>query len=60
MSSEPNREEGTNAIIALQKLAGITESAESAEAGWDSMSESEQETTIRIYREMFGEEKETQ
>ena len=40
---------GTRAIIELQALAGITETQEDAEKGWNAMSEDEQEQTLIAY-----------
>jgi len=42
-------ENGIQAIIDLQALAGITESQEDAERGWNAMSEDEQEQTLMAY-----------
>jgi hypothetical protein len=43
---------GVKAIIFLQSMVGITETEEDAEKGWEGMTESEQETTLKTY-EMF-------
>lgn len=40
------REEGIKAVIALQAMAGITETREQAEAGWDSFSDREKKQTM--------------
>jgi hypothetical protein len=42
--------EGIQAIIALQAMAGITETEAQAKAGWAAMSEHERETTMEVHR----------
>ena len=49
-----NEEEGTKAIIALQGFANVEESKAKAKAGWNSMSDSEKETTEKAYNAVFG------
>ena len=49
-----DREKGIKAIIYLQSMAGIRESRDKAERGWDGMSEHEQETTIHVYEMLKG------
>jgi len=39
---------GVSAIIYLQSLAGYVESPEKARQGWNDMTESERETTLRV------------
>lgn len=41
--------EGMKMIQFLQKQAGITETDEKAKAGWNSMTDSEKATTVRVY-----------
>lgn len=47
-------EDGIQAIIALQGMAGIEESVEQARAGWRSMSDHEKQVTTDTYRMIFG------
>lgn len=49
-----SREQGIKAIIALQGMAGIVESQESAGAGWDRLSEDQQAYTMQVYEMFFG------
>lgn len=49
-ASKPFDEEGLDAIIFLQKMAGITESRDDAQIGWASMSEMDRGQTLRLYR----------
>jgi hypothetical protein len=42
--------EGIKAIIALQAMAGITETEDQARAGWASMSEHERTTTMEVHQ----------
>jgi len=42
--------EGMKMIQFLQKQVGITESDEKAKAGWNSMTDSEKATTLRVYK----------
>jgi hypothetical protein len=44
-----NEKDGVKAIIFLQKFANINESVEKAIKGWNGMSDSEKETTMRMY-----------
>jgi len=44
------RAHGIQAIIDLQAAAGVTESREAAEKGWDSMSVDEQQQTMLAHR----------
>ncbi len=48
------RQDGIQAIIDLQALAGVEESKEKAEAGWDAMSLEQQEQTILAHKMMCG------
>lgn len=41
-----NRNDGIDAIIKLQGLAGVTESRKTAGAGWDKMSDEDKELTM--------------
>lgn len=52
-----NDQEGIKAIIALQAMAGISESEEDAKKGWQSMSKYEQEITLAAYRIFAPKEK---
>ena len=45
--------EGVQAIIALQKLDGKTETQDSAWRGWNKLSVSDKDKTIAIYRTIF-------
>lgn len=47
---------GINAIIYLQALVGIEETNEKATAGWDAMTEAEQNTTLTLYDQYQDEE----
>ena len=47
-------EEGVQAIIYLQAVAGIEETLEKASAGWFGMNEHEKNSTLDIYRRMFA------
>ena len=40
------REDGIQALIDLQAFAGITETREDAEAGWDNMTRADQAQTM--------------
>lgn len=51
---EYTREQGVQAIIDLQKLAGIAEPRERAERGWDAMAEWERDATADAHRALFG------
>jgi len=42
--------EGMKMIQFLQKQVGIIETDEKAKAGWNSMTDSEKETTVRVYK----------
>lgn len=44
------REDGINAVIDLQAAAGIEETREKAEAGWDAMSSAEQDNTMAAHK----------
>lgn len=44
-----DREKGITAIIKLQALAGIDESYEQAEVGWDRMSDAEKQHTMNAF-----------
>ena len=46
------REDGIQAIIELQALAGIEETRERAEAGWNAMTLAEQQKTILFHKVM--------
>lgn len=52
-----NEQEGIKAIIALQAMAGITESEEDAKKGWQSMSKYERDITLSAYRMFAPKEK---
>ena len=54
MSSELDREEGIKAIIALQEFAGIVETREQAEEGWEGMSDDERRQTITAHKLLCG------
>lgn len=41
--------EGMKMIKFLQKMAGINESDEKAKAGWNSMTDLEKASTVRVY-----------
>lgn len=45
-----SRDEGIQAIIELQALAGIAESPEKAGLGWDGMSPTQRLTTENVHR----------
>lgn len=45
-----DREKGIQVIIELQKFGGFTETVEQAAAGWDGMSEQEQEQTLAAHK----------
>jgi hypothetical protein len=48
------REQGIQAIIELQLMAGITESEEKASKGWDAMRDSEKESTTKAHQMFLG------
>lgn len=48
-----DREKGIEAIIALQKMVGISEPRAAAAAGWDLMSDWQKRRTLRAY-EIFN------
>jgi len=48
-TEKSEREAGIEAIIYLQSIAGITETREEAEHGWDSMQDWERESTMRVF-----------
>ena len=48
-------DQGTMAIIALQKMVGLDETEESALAGWRRMSSHEKKATENAYLHFFGE-----
>ena len=48
-------EQGIEAIIRLQKSAGVIETEEQARAGWRGMSDSEKQTTEMAFRAIYGE-----
>jgi hypothetical protein len=50
-------EEGIKAIMFLQSKAGITETEKQATTGWNSMSRSEKETTMNVYKMMSKKKK---
>jgi hypothetical protein len=51
-----DRATGIRAIIALQKMAGVTETEESAGATWDSFDEDKQRRTLKAHA-FFAENK---
>lgn len=52
---EVNEQRGIQAIIALQKMAGITETEDAAKTGWAAMSERERKTTVGVWQSLGGE-----
>lgn len=52
---EMKRKQGMKAIIDLQAFNGITETEEQAQAGWDAMSYSAKQTTMKAHRMCFPE-----
>lgn len=54
--AEIRRTRGINAIIYLQALVGIEETKEKATAGWEAMTEAEQNTTLALSNQYQGEE----
>jgi len=49
-----SEEQGIKAIIALQAVAGITETEEKAKKGWDSFSESGKKQTELAHKIVCG------
>ncbi len=49
-----SRGNGIKAIIALQGMAGISETEETAGVGWDKMPEGEQQQTLQAYKVCFA------
>lgn len=49
-----DREAGIKAVIDLQAAAGIEETREQAQAGWDAMSNEEQENTMAVHSVVCG------
>lgn len=54
--AEIRRTHGINAIIYLQALVGIEETKEKATAGWEAMTEAEQNTTLTLCDQYQDEE----
>ena len=48
-----SEEEGINAIIKLQAMAGIVESEEKAKIGWNNMADWEKNQTEQAYDQFF-------
>lgn len=49
-----DREDGINAIIELQRAAGIEESRDKATRAWDRMTERDRAQTTWVHRHMLG------
>jgi hypothetical protein len=50
MLKRDEEEKGIQAIIDLQKIAGITETPEKAKIGWNAMNDYDKETTLAAHK----------
>ena len=53
------RERGIDAVVALQRVVGITETREAAGTGWDHMTAGQQATTMEVYAAICPQQEES-